>query len=56
VNKTAALQKIRGSAIRVVEEKTAGLSGCCPDQVADSALRYRTALRCGPPTRSREVR
>ncbi|SRR5258708_3295820 len=25
-------------------EKAAGLSGCCPDQAADSAPRYRTPL------------
>ena len=55
MNKTAALQKIRGSAIRVVEEKTAGLSGCCPDQVGDSALRYRTGYATGE-GKSRELR
>jgi hypothetical protein len=26
---------------RRTEEKAAGLSGCCPDQAEDSALRYR---------------
>jgi hypothetical protein len=29
------------------EEKAAGLSGCCPDQAADSALRCRSDYNWG---------
>jgi hypothetical protein len=32
---------VRGQEPARTEPKAAGLSGCCPDQVADSALRYR---------------